>query len=236
MSLVAASNTNSLSFGLLPVETLDLIISHYVKMAPRAASDPMNCADMAFLLLNSYKDLLNLRLVSKSWASAVIPFAYKSVYLEQVFEGLLSDDHEGTDAVANMLDTSAIPMDVLIIHGSKEVIVLNESNSIKSVLESTPHLESLSISCGSLKPLDIKPGSLPNLTHLWLRCHSSNLNAFGVLCHCVKQSVKLLECIPTQDRDLAGPIILSFREHLESFFMVSIPYRLPHSVAHTHFP
>ncbi|EGF98963.1 uncharacterized protein MELLADRAFT_113124 [Melampsora larici-populina 98AG31] len=106
MSLVAANNTKSLSFGLLPVEIVDLIISHYVEMAPRAASDPMNCANKAFLLLNSYKHLLNLQLVSKSWASAVIPFAYKSVYL---LSPIMS-----SNSVADMLDTLAIPMNVLV--------------------------------------------------------------------------------------------------------------------------
>ncbi|EGF97473.1 uncharacterized protein MELLADRAFT_114318 [Melampsora larici-populina 98AG31] len=71
-----ASGPNS-----LPIELVQLILNHFMRKMPFHPSNESNSADVFYLDFRSIKCLLNLRWLGRSWAVAILPLAYRSMWL-----------------------------------------------------------------------------------------------------------------------------------------------------------
>ncbi|EGG09601.1 uncharacterized protein MELLADRAFT_104090 [Melampsora larici-populina 98AG31] len=77
-----SSQTNiKLVPGYLPVEIVTMIVKIFAAQPAMTPSDPMNSAAEPFIHPSETRKLLNLRLISKNWAFAVIPFVFHSIRL-----------------------------------------------------------------------------------------------------------------------------------------------------------
>ncbi|EGG04304.1 uncharacterized protein MELLADRAFT_108614 [Melampsora larici-populina 98AG31] len=65
----------------LPVEVVGLIIAYYMEDTDFLEPSLMNSANRRLLCSAPLCHLLSLRLLSKSWNDAIIPFVYKDLYL-----------------------------------------------------------------------------------------------------------------------------------------------------------
>ncbi|EGG11554.1 uncharacterized protein MELLADRAFT_102589 [Melampsora larici-populina 98AG31] len=65
----------------LPVEIIDLIVNHFKAGLKQTAPNPLNTADKPFLKRSAMFELLNLRLINKTWSIAIIPHIYQDMSL-----------------------------------------------------------------------------------------------------------------------------------------------------------
>ncbi|EGG00102.1 uncharacterized protein MELLADRAFT_112135 [Melampsora larici-populina 98AG31] len=296
----------------LPVEVIELIIENYISDTGVVEPNPLNSASRSYLHPETSRRLLSLRLLSKSWNAAAVPFIYNALYLNTprkssillrswnnpsqfstfhalrriCFSGLLflsnyptgrslnnpsTYENGNAHSAETLLAPSEIAMDsalkiinlcsqnlsdlklkfvhsiglsqdmleaisnvkglkVLGIVGSKCCHTLNDSGSIRAMLNSAFALESLSIQCSSLGSLNLNVGALPNLTHLCLVTNSDNILDFIELCTAEGRKIWFLELISPGACDQCHPIIMALKGSLQAVFIDPIPARIPRAV------
>ncbi|EGG00666.1 uncharacterized protein MELLADRAFT_67642 [Melampsora larici-populina 98AG31] len=124
----------------------------------------------------------------------------------------------------------------LIIVGNTRGFQINHSESIRDLLNAATHLVSLSLHLIFLRPLNLKPASLPHLQHLSLTCNSYNSKAFVQLCQNHGNDIRCLEAFAHENRDHISKVVLSLQHSLEILFLESIPDLLPTDIQTEIFP
>ncbi|EGG04303.1 uncharacterized protein MELLADRAFT_108616 [Melampsora larici-populina 98AG31] len=125
---------------------------------------------------------------------------------------------------------------VFMMLGSKSRKAYHDFGSITKVLDVTTNVESLSIDCGSLGPLDIKASSLPRLIHLWAPLYLDTHQCFNEFVRAEGRDIKFLECFSPDAHGLCGSMIVGLNHCLEILFVDSVPDNLSRVVLDTHFP
>ncbi|EGG06383.1 uncharacterized protein MELLADRAFT_106673 [Melampsora larici-populina 98AG31] len=125
---------------------------------------------------------------------------------------------------------------VLFIEGNQVENHEDDYYSLVAVLSSVPSLESLSLKFATVSCLDLKPGCLPNLLHLWVTCHASNIGALNRFCADQCKQLKLLEYLPIDNSDQLDTMILTLQNNLQALSIDCIPSDIPRAVRSTSIP
>ncbi|EGG02481.1 uncharacterized protein MELLADRAFT_91300 [Melampsora larici-populina 98AG31] len=125
-------------------------------------------------------------------------------------------------------------LQILSIIGGFCGVPINDSDSIKDLLNAAPGLRSLYLQVPFLRRLSPPPGSLPQLEHLSVTCNPNNLTALRHLIEMIGENIKAFEYVPHDDRDHS--VILAMRSSLRILFTDSLPDCLPVGVRDVDFP
>ncbi|EGG07829.1 uncharacterized protein MELLADRAFT_85386 [Melampsora larici-populina 98AG31] len=125
---------------------------------------------------------------------------------------------------------------VLSIQGPTSPQIKHDSESLKTLLEGIPSLESLSISLPSLRKMHLKPGSLPLLTHFWIANHRQNRRAAMEICQEGERSIDCLELFTQEKASTATGVASGLTNSLKVLFILSVPDRVPHDLRNLIFP
>ncbi|EGG05566.1 uncharacterized protein MELLADRAFT_87837 [Melampsora larici-populina 98AG31] len=286
----------------LPVEIVENIISFLCISYPSTTTEPLNGADQSFLTHSSIVQLLQLRLLARSWAAAIPQFVYGSLSLATpnfnryvvnmwmnclnvsnltnlrrlcLSEVLYIPASKATGYHMALSDESSDQFeyeysrwerncifildaaDIVSLCGSRLVHlklvfarsvgfsdsmvvaikrirnlktfsiegtmiggIVNDSKSLSAVLQNSPSLESLSLRLAALRRLNLDPDFLPNLRHLWIKCHRYNLDAY----------------IPTGRPEQSRMLLMALRNTLEGLTVDTIPDDLPRRLGIEAFP
>ncbi|EGG11270.1 uncharacterized protein MELLADRAFT_102613 [Melampsora larici-populina 98AG31] len=238
-----------------------LVSSYHVNLF-----ETLNSADSGFLHHSIIKYILKLRLLSKSWAIAIGPFGYRSLcpinasmtkkVLQRFVNGFMIGGCTGlrqlsldrimyqTDGVIDPVSNACLDvlgMDVgstwLSMQEAAQLITLCGRNitdlklSFKSWMGFSKNmLDAIGDS------LDLRPGSLRNLSHLWLATYPENRAALTRFCKDVAMDVKIFECLSPENREDIAPMIVSLRNSIEILFLECIPDNLPSDLCTMYFP
>ncbi|EGG04823.1 uncharacterized protein MELLADRAFT_108176 [Melampsora larici-populina 98AG31] len=83
--------------------------------------------------------------------------------------------------------------------------------------------KSLTLNFATLKSLNLEPGSMPNLNHLWVATHCQNVNAIDHFCQTVGHGIKLLEYSSSSLAEHTATTILELVDTLQGLFVHTIP-------------
>ncbi|EGG08955.1 uncharacterized protein MELLADRAFT_104634 [Melampsora larici-populina 98AG31] len=99
----------------------------------------------------------------------------------------------------------------LEIIGSQSPDKMHDYHSLKTLLEGTVSLESLSILFGALPSMQLRRGSLPHLKHFYLSCDNKNRRAGIDICRARERQIECLELFPPGNPDPTADIDITMR-------------------------
>ncbi|EGF97317.1 uncharacterized protein MELLADRAFT_114432 [Melampsora larici-populina 98AG31] len=127
-------------------------------------------------------------------------------------------------------------LQTLLIQGSGSPHIIHDHESVKTLLEGTGSLKSLTIRFASLPSLHLRQGSLSNLTHFYISCSRKNLCAAIDICREEERLIDTLELYPPSNPDLTAGVAFGLATALKVLFIISIPDRVPHGMRMHVFP
>ncbi|EGG01111.1 uncharacterized protein MELLADRAFT_92747 [Melampsora larici-populina 98AG31] len=295
-----------------------IILQCLIDSCPGRYITILDSFDHSYLEPEVVSNLLDLRLIGKAWAIAVIPHVYRSIRLTSHFMiNTLSRRLDDSFLVSNMARFRALSFDCLLypdidvistranhlkptlgsrldprnhlintnsslmrhvaniiqvsaptltdqsfrfkgtvgfrsgiiaaVHQVHNLEVLNiigltasnmsdNSNSLKSLLDATVNLRSMSLQIGSMDRLDLARGSLSQLEHLAASCSPANYDAIVGVCENQGTNIKCLEYKHNFHNHETALMILAVRQSVEVLLTDVTPGSNPINVHDLDFP